>query len=267
MTEGVVPAATSRDLTLLTRKSSEGPKSQRYSGSYDANSSNMPSGAHETPANAAQPLQAARQGADEASTDQDSKSSGSREAQASEATDPEMQAGDDRLVHFVRSFMDPTVARRFLRLANGKLEYAPRQRIQSLQDVQGLSLLELLSADMTGVRGLGGPMSSAPTDTDGDSHSADSFSSPSSNSSNSQQTSPNFDGSQHQRGNRNGQNDESNGASNPTEDVSTESRSAAQRTRLRCPFHAFFPDVYCASHNTKFRSCQGPGWVSMQYLK
>jgi hypothetical protein len=177
-----------------------------------------------------------------------------------------VQASDDRLVHFVKRFLDPTVARRFLMAVDGKLEYAPRQRIQSLQNARGLSLLDLLGADLTGVRGLGAPVSPAPADTDGgESHSASSSSGRCSNGPSSQQTSP-TSGGNGQRG-KSGRNDESNGSSNPTKDVSTEGRSTSQRTRLRCPFHAFFPEVYCASHDTKFKSCQGPGWLTMQYLK
>lgn len=211
----------------------------------------------------------ARQGVDETSTDPDSKSSGSREAQSQDGAETDMQAGDDRLSHLVRRFMDPPVASRFLRLVKDKIEYAPRQHVQSLRRVQHLSLLELLNIDIKGAKGLGSPTSSAPTDTDGDSHSTDGSSGGQAGSSSSdlRQTSNTF-GSDSQGENRNGQNDESNsGSSNPTENLTTESRPTSQRTRLRCPFHALFPDIFCASQDTKFKSCQGPGWPSMQYLK
>ncbi|OIW26257.1 hypothetical protein CONLIGDRAFT_467426 [Coniochaeta ligniaria NRRL 30616] len=230
------------------------------------NSSTMPSPTDRTPAYSPPTRHVARQGATDTSTDPDSKSSGSQEEHTPDGTDAELQPSGDKLGCLVRRFLEPTVASRFLRDVEGKLEYASRQRVESFRDIKHHSLLELLNVDMRGIKGIGGPMSPAATDADGASHSGQSSSSLGSGSSGPRETKENF-GGRFPRESRNGQNGESNGAYNPAGDVSTESTSTPQRTRLRCPFHACFPDAYCANKDKKFKSCQGPGWPSMQYLK
>jgi hypothetical protein len=210
----------------------------------------------ELPTHGRQAIHSAKQGADEPSTDQDSKSSGSQD-------EGEAQPSGSMLEQLVRRHFPEEVAVHFLRSVCGKLEYAPRRKIQSLNEVNGQSLLELLDVEMKGI-------TLAPSDTSGETSSAGRSSSSGGSESNSKSGQQNFgsnNSDRRQSANTGGQNDDSNGASSQTDLISTEPASKAQRTRLRCHFHAFLPEVYCASKDVKYKSCQGPGFRSMQYLK
>ena len=154
----------------------------------------------------------------------------------------------------------PKVAKELFERVCGKLEYAPQQKIHSLEDTQLFSLLDALELDICYY----GCANS------GDRGSKASSSSPTSSAAGGSSPAPNKHPGGSGNGANGGSNDNFTEITESTEVVNAETRSRPGKADFlfRCPHHAYLPELFRVNHGTsRYRSCMGPGWNNIHHLR
>ncbi|KAK0622563.1 hypothetical protein B0T14DRAFT_150042 [Immersiella caudata] len=196
--------------------------------------------------------------------------SGSETTQPQGGPSEELEEGepddDKELIDFLKRHMAPDAAHRFYRATKGKIVFDPRRPLESTGAAHSLSILEALCVDVKGFRV---PVKSATSDSSGESSSRSGLNSGSGSSAPGARASGSGVPNQGDDSPTGGQvpEDGSNGAIGFI-DTGFPVEPPAMRL-LRCPHHAAFPELYRANDRTrqKYRTCEGPGYTKMQYLK
>ncbi|KAK4444359.1 hypothetical protein QBC34DRAFT_309135 [Podospora aff. communis PSN243] len=196
--------------------------------------------------------------------------SGSETTQSQEGSSDDLEDDvpdeDRELLKVLRQNMAPDAAHRFYQKTRGKVVFDPRRPLESAGAAHSLSILEALRIDVQNFRV---PIRSATSDSSGES-STGSGSSSGSDSSPARGTGPSGSGFAQQDEAPNGGQIPEDGPNRAAEFNHPPAGVESPVMRLlRCPHHAAFPEHYCANDRTgqKYRTCSGPGYTKMQYLK
>ena len=167
---------------------------------------------------------------------------------------------------------DPEVADLFYEKIKGILEYASPEEIEQPQGSHELSLLHLIELEAVGlVQPSGGA-----TEYDGSSATGTSSSPSAASSGQALVPSPSPGNNQGGTGNSAPAKDRASaneGSSQQTKRQKTNPKSimsqSSKARAFRCFFNALYPSVFSVNQETleKYRTCNGPGWSSMQHVR
>lgn len=209
-------------------------------------------------------------GGDDPSTEPDSKSSQTQDALAAADADDSGDESDTELATCSKRILGAEEGKLFYAVAKGKLCYVAPQKVKRIDELKGLSLIDVISLDLSGVI----PLRSATSESSGGSSTSSNLSVGSGGSSSGGASSSRRTGSRGGGTNLNtNKNQQGQDESAPTTmaDVLGSSRiSLGKRNGLRCPFNACFPNHRCFNNKkkkSKFDACSGPGYLFMQHLK
>ncbi|KAM7217093.1 hypothetical protein V8F06_007492 [Rhypophila decipiens] len=202
---------------------------------------------------------------DGSSTAGESKSS--LEAQTEEL-EKEDWVSDNDLGQLIREVLGDAVGKQFHKAVKGTLQYMPQQKVKSIEELSGLSLLDAFTLEIAGKI----PYTVAASESSGGSSaSSNKLATPGGKSSSgggssSRNNSPRRGGAANSNNNQSGQDDSAPTAGTEEAGPGT---PPSRRRNLRCPFNAAAPHIFCVTKTTgrKFAPCEGPGYNTMQYLK
>lgn len=201
-------------------------------------------------------------------SDRNDGSSTEGDSKSSQQQDTEEESGfGDELSQLINRVLGPIEGRQFYAAARGTLSYMPRQKVKSIDELSGLSLLDVAHLDIAGVMPytIAAPESNGGT-SESSSHLGAGRGESSGGSSSTPQNSSRGGGGDKTNNNQSGQ-DKSAPTAKPGE--TDQVTSSARRRNLRCPFNARLPELFCVTQKTgrKFAPCEAPGYNTMQYLK
>jgi len=178
----------------------------------------------------------------------------------------------DKLEAFIKDEVlrtDPEVAELFYEEIKGELEYTNSDDIERPHGGNELSLLHLIELEAFGIVQPSGAITSCA------STSSDKSPSPTSNF--GQATVPaSSSGSQSTSASTSTGKEITSNNGEPSQQVKSEQSNSkpgvsdrAKSRGLRCIHNALLPNIFCINQNTqqKFRSCPGPGYLSIQHVK
>jgi hypothetical protein len=188
-------------------------------------------------------------------------------------------SNDDELMALFRKHTNAELAKQLFDTFQGKLEYVPLQEIPLTENIYNLSLIDLLEFETTNYEIKRMISSCKSLENSESAFSKEVLADTADGRGSTASDGPNDLSMNQGQGIQplaTGQGD-GNGHSSGTRDRGSQNTSRANHsnrlqasgpiTRFRCPYHAFSPELFCGTGDKKYRTCQGPGWKTIQALK